>query len=94
MDHRYPHPTAMGADTRSTYMSDVYQKRLGSTPPVPQPACATCPMSMWQSYADKVRCLCMLTRDVTWTKDEPQFWILECDGHEAALRKLDDEPLL
>lgn len=81
--------------TNETALPDATGPTLEATAldnlPKPKPACATCPKAMWYRSSKRLRAFCREMRVITW-QDGEQEPILECDGREAALLLVQEQP--
>ncbi len=80
-------PVSAGFST--AYMSPVLQIVPDERQPVPYPACATCPRSLWFTTLAALRCYCTVMGVTTW--DGEELPVMNCDGREAALAQLKEE---
>ena len=57
--------------------------------PIPEPACASCPASLWRLTPTRIECVCLKINRVSWDgRQEPTLF---CDGREAAIARLAEE---
>lgn len=76
-------------DTPSPYLSSLVAQLPKGFIPDPQPACASCPASMWRATTKRIDCLCRTAGKISWDgKQEPTLF---CDGREAAIARLNEE---
>lgn len=75
--------------TNSPYASEILKMLLTEHQPVPYPACATCPASVWFTTKKALRCFCSVMRMLTWDGDEAP--VMNCDARELAVVKLKKE---
>ena len=57
--------------------------------PQPSPACETCPVSIWFTSGDQLKCFCSRMHLIVWDHTVPP--IMTCDGRELALLALQTE---
>lgn len=73
-------------ESPSPYISPLIEQLPEDDRPDPQPACATCPASMWRVTPSKIECLCRTAGKISWDgRQEPTLF---CDGREAAILRL------
>jgi hypothetical protein len=73
----------------SIYSSPVLQGIEDKFQPLPSPACATCPVSMWFATRTALKCYCTRMHALVWELgNEDIHPIMECDGREIAIAAL------
>lgn len=69
------------------YISPILQNLEPELRPAPSPACASCPVSVWFSNNEHLKCFCGKMHAIVWD-DENEPPILKCDGRELAILAL------
>lgn len=71
------------------YISAVLKRLDPKHRPTPSPACETCPLAVWFTTKELLKCFCRQMHLIVWDAEEPP--ILTCDGRELAILQLQAE---
>ena len=73
--------------SHSPYFSNLLKNIDESNLPTPLPACASCPIAVWYSTPNEVRCYCPRMHMIVWDQAEALQAVMACDAREVAIHE-------